>query len=65
MYVSNDVSLVDDSSGVYVCGWVGGWVIGWVCISACGGTGGKKSMFSGRIYFGFLNCSHSVFKVLN
>ena len=58
---SSDDILVDDSSGVYV----GGRVVGWVCISACGGTGGRKSMFSGRIYFGFLYCSHSVFKVLN
>ena len=39
------VSLVDNSSGV----WVGGWVVGWVCIGACAGAGGRKSMSSGRI----------------
>ena len=55
--VQRCVSLVDDSSGV--CGWVGGWI----CIGACVGAGGRKSMSSGGIYFGLLNCSHCVYKV--
>ena len=41
------------------------WVSGWVCICACGGAGCRKSIFSGGIYFGLLNCSHSVYKVMN
>ena len=53
--------LVDDSSGVCV----GGWVLGWVCIGACAGAGGRKSMCSDGIYFGLLNCSHFVYKVMN
>ena len=58
--VQRCVSLVDASSGV----WVGGWVVGWVCIGACAGAGGCKSTCSGGIYFGLLNCSHSVDKVM-
>ena len=34
-----------------------------VCVGA--GLVGRKRMCSGRIYFGLLNCSHSVYKVMN
>ena len=44
---------------------VGVWVVGWVCIGACGGAGGRKIMCSGGIDSDLLNCSHSVFKVMN
>ena len=40
-------------------------VVGWVCIGACVGAGGTKSMCSGGIYFGLLNCSHFVNKLMN
>ena len=60
-WVQRCVSLVDDSSGVYV----GGWLVGWVCIGAYGGLDGRQSMSSDRIYFRLLNCSHSVYKVIN
>ena len=36
-----------------------------MCIGALGGHGGRKGMSSGRIYFGLLNCSHFVDKVVN
>ena len=45
-----------------VCVWVGGWLgVYWcVCRSGC-----RKSMSSGGIYFGLLNCCHSVYIILN
>ena len=55
------MSLVDDRSGVLVVAWV----VGWVCIGACVGAGGTKRMCSSGIYFGLLNCSHFVYKVMN
>ena len=44
---------------------VGAGAVGCVCIGACGGAGCRKRMCSGRMYFGLLNCSHSVYKVMN
>ena len=55
------MSVIDVSNGVCVVGWV----VGWVCVGACAGAGGRESMSSGGIYFGLLNCSHSVYKVIN
>ena len=39
-------------------------VVGCVCIGACGGAVAEK-MSSGEIYFGLLNCSHSLYKIMN
>ena len=55
------MSVIDTRSGVCE----EDWVLGWVCTGACAGARGRKSMSSGGIYFGLLNCGHSVYKVLN
>ena len=55
------MSLVDTSNGVCMVGWL----VGWVCVGACAGAGGRKNMSSARIYFGLLNCGHSVYKVIS
>ena len=52
------------SAVVCVCVCVGGWLAGYL-FGACAGADGRKSMCSGGIFLGFLNCSHSVYKVMN
>ena len=48
VWVQQCLSLVDDSGGVFGCGWV----VVWVCRGACcGGGDGRKSIFCRRIEF--------------